>query len=110
MEMRITDAEIIKWLSELEPNTPGQKTKINRAILIFYENSNEYEFFKTLAYDEVESKAVSRVYKYYTDWCKENEVEPISKIKLSKLVMQEFRVKSVTIWNQGEPLKVYKMI
>ena len=111
--MKMTDAEIIKWLSELEPATQEQKKKINRAILIFnktVECDNTNEFFKTLMYDEVESKAVSKVYKYYTDWCKENCYEPVSKIKFSKLVMQEFRVKSVTIWNCGNPLKVYKMI
>ena len=106
----MTDSEIVKFLSELEPATPEQKKKINRVILMFSENSNEYEFFKTLMYDEVESKAVSKVYKYYTDWCKENCYEPVSKIKFSKLVMQEFRVKTVTIWNCGNPLKVYKVI
>lgn len=106
----MTDREIIEWLEKLEPATPEQKKKINRAIFMFSENSNEYEFFKTLMYDEVESKAVSRVYKYYTDWCNENGHEPVSKIKFSKLVMQEFRVKSVTMWNCGNPLKVYKMI
>lgn len=109
----MTDMEIIKWLSELKPETPEQRKKIDKAIYIFSkkdESSNVDEFFKTLAYDEVESKAVSRVYKYYTDWCTENAYNPVSKIKFSKLVMQTFKVKSVTVWNYDRAEKIYKML
>lgn len=109
----MTDTEIIEWLEELKPDTPEQRKKINKAILIFSkkdECTNVDEFFKTLMYDEVESKSVRQVYKYYTDWCKENGHDPMSKIKFSKLVMQEFRVKSVTVWNYDKAEKVYKML
>lgn len=109
----MTDKEIIKWLSELTPETPEQRKKINNAIITFnkkYESNNVDKFLKTLMYDEVESKSVSRVYKYYTDWCTENSYEPVSKIKFSKLVMREFKVKSVTVWNYDRAEKIYKMI
>lgn len=109
----MSDLEIIKWLSELKPETPEQRKKINKAIYIFSkkdECTNVDEFFKTLMVDEVENKAVSRVYEFYTDWCAENYYTPVSKIKFSKLVMQEFKVKSVTVWNYYGAEKVYKMI
>lgn len=107
------DVDIIKWLSELKPETPEQRKKINKAIYIFTKkNECDYvdEFFKTLMFDEVVDKSVSKVYEYYSDWCAENAYEPISKIKFSKLVMQEFKVKSVTVWNFDRAEKVYKMI
>ena len=109
----MTDTEIIKWLSELKPDTPEQRKKINKAILIFNkkdECTNADEFLKNLMYDEVESKSVSQVYKYYTNWCAENACDPISKIKFSKLLIQEFKVKSVTVWNYDKAEKMYKMI
>ena len=106
----MNDMEIIKWLTELKPESPGQKKKINEAVIMFYENHNEYEFLKTLKHGEVEGKAVSRVYDCYTDWCRKNKVTPITIIKFSKLVMQEFGVKSVTGYDKHKPLKVYKMI
>lgn len=106
----MNDMEIIKWLTELKPESPGQKKKINEAVIIFYENHNEYEFLKTLEYSEVEGTAVSSVYDRYADWCRKNKFTPITKIKFSKLVMQEFGVISVTGYNKCKPLKVYKMI
>ena len=108
----MTDLEIFKWLSALEPECKLQEKKLKKMMKIISEKvkiTKTELFLETMTPDKIINQEVSSVYKDYCNWCRENNYKPESNALFGRKLCEVFKVKSILTRSKKDVHRVYRI-
>lgn len=101
------DLEIIKWLSELKPESVQQGIRIKKAISCL-DNSNIRLYLNNKTIKDFKGWVTKAKYDDYLLWCSKNNLSPESKTKFSLVINEEFGLIVTSSWHCGKTEKFYE--